>query len=194
MPQYDTSRRRSAVSSNAAYARHHPRASLLRLAQIPRNLIFAVRIEGRRPLRERERERERERRPKAEWVGQGNWLFDKKRFVRGFLALLSRWIFCRPRQIENYCLMSSDFSSKVPSNHPSSSTTTCHSLHNAPTPTQIMASQRSLHNAPIFRLLLKVAVNGTHQCDYSNFCGSFGSQHLQVRAPPGSLSRAVFDD
>ena len=31
--------------------------------------------------------------------------------------------------------------------------------------------QRSLHNAPIFRLLLKVAVNGTHQCDFSNFCG-----------------------
>ena len=27
------------------------------------------------------------------------------------------------------------------------------------------ASQRSLHNAPIFRLLLKVAVKGTHQCD-----------------------------
>ena len=35
-------------------------------------------------------------------------------------------------------------------------------------------SQRSLHNAPIFRLLLKVAVKGTHQCDLSNFCGSFG--------------------
>ena len=34
------------------------------------------------------------------------------------------------------------------------------------------ASQRSLHNAPIFRLLLKVAVNGTHQCDSSNFCGA----------------------
>ena len=32
-------------------------------------------------------------------------------------------------------------------------------------------SQRSLHNAPIFRLLLKVAVNGTHQCDFINFCG-----------------------
>ena len=32
-----------------------------------------------------------------------------------------------------------------------------------------MASQRSLHNAPIFRLLLKVAVNGTHQCDFLNF-------------------------
>ena len=32
-------------------------------------------------------------------------------------------------------------------------------------------SQRSLHNAPIFRLLLKVAVKGTHQCDLSNFCG-----------------------
>jgi hypothetical protein len=30
-------------------------------------------------------------------------------------------------------------------------------------------SQRSLHNAPIFRLSLKVAVNGTHQCDFQNF-------------------------
>ena len=28
------------------------------------------------------------------------------------------------------------------------------------------ASQRPLHNAPIFRLLLKVAVKGTHQCDF----------------------------
>ena len=37
-------------------------------------------------------------------------------------------------------------------------------------------SQRSLHNAPIFRLLLKVAVNGTHQCDLTNFCGALGSQ------------------
>ena len=35
------------------------------------------------------------------------------------------------------------------------------------------ASQRSLHNAPIFRLLLKVAVNGTHQCGFFNFCGAF---------------------
>ena len=43
-----------------------------------------------------------------------------------------------------------------------------------------LASQRSLHNAPIFRLLLKVAVNGTHQCDYSNFCGDSGPQHLCV--------------
>ena len=33
-----------------------------------------------------------------------------------------------------------------------------------------LASQRSLHNAPIFRLLLKVAVKGTHQCDFTNFC------------------------
>jgi hypothetical protein len=41
------------------------------------------------------------------------------------------------------------------------------------------ASQRSLHNAPIFRLLLKVAVNGTHQCDFLNFCGGFGSQLCQ---------------
>ena len=38
-------------------------------------------------------------------------------------------------------------------------------------------SQRSLHNAPIFRLLLKVAVNGTHQCDFLNFCGALGLQH-----------------
>jgi hypothetical protein len=37
-------------------------------------------------------------------------------------------------------------------------------------------SQRSLHNAPIFRLLLKVAVNGTHQCDFLNFCGGLGPQ------------------
>ena len=40
-----------------------------------------------------------------------------------------------------------------------------------------LASQRSLHNAPIFRLLLKVAVNGTHQCDFSNFCGAWSSNH-----------------
>ena len=38
------------------------------------------------------------------------------------------------------------------------------------------SSQRSLHNAPIFRLLLKVAVNGTHQCDFLNFCGAFEPQ------------------
>jgi len=35
-----------------------------------------------------------------------------------------------------------------------------------------IVSQRSLHNAPIFRLLLKVAVNGTHQCESLNFCGA----------------------
>ena len=34
------------------------------------------------------------------------------------------------------------------------------------------ASQRSLQDAPIFRLLLKVAVKGTHQCDFLNFWGS----------------------
>ena len=32
-----------------------------------------------------------------------------------------------------------------------------------------LVSQRSPHNAPIFRLLLKVAVNGTHQCELLNF-------------------------
>ena len=50
------------------------------------------------------------------------------------------------------------------------------------------ASQRSLHNAPIFRLLLKVAVNGTHQCDFSNFCGAQRSQlppqHARTRSVP----------
>ena len=35
-------------------------------------------------------------------------------------------------------------------------------------------SQRSLQDAPIFRLLLKVAVKGTHQCDFFNFWGSLG--------------------
>ena len=32
-------------------------------------------------------------------------------------------------------------------------------------------SQRSLHDAPIFRLLLKVAVSGTQQCDFQIFEG-----------------------
>ena len=46
-----------------------------------------------------------------------------------------------------------------------------------PMPIHALSSQRSLHNAPIFRLLLKVAVKGTHQCDFFNFCGAFGPQH-----------------
>ena len=37
-----------------------------------------------------------------------------------------------------------------------------------------LVSQRSLQDAPIFRLLLKVAVKGTHQCDFFNFWGSLG--------------------
>ena len=49
------------------------------------------------------------------------------------------------------------------------------------------ASQRSLHNAPIFRLLLKVAVNGTHQCDFLNFCGGFGSQQSAHLGDIGGL-------
>lgn len=36
-----------------------------------------------------------------------------------------------------------------------------------------MGSQRSLHNAPIFCLLLKLAVNGARQCDCPICCGSF---------------------
>ena len=51
-------------------------------------------------------------------------------------------------------------------------------IHATAIPGQIrgLPSQRSLHNAPIFRLLLKVAVNGTHQCDFLNFCGGLGPQ------------------
>ena len=41
-----------------------------------------------------------------------------------------------------------------------------------------MPSQRSLQIAPIFRLLLKVAVKGTHQCDFPNFCGAVPQQCL----------------
>ena len=44
----------------------------------------------------------------------------------------------------------------------------------------VWASQRSLHNAPIFRLLLKVAVKGTHQCDFLNFCGALGLQYETI--------------
>ena len=42
------------------------------------------------------------------------------------------------------------------------------------------ASQCSLHNAPIVRLLLKVAVNGTHQCESLNFCGAPGPVPLTL--------------
>ena len=38
-----------------------------------------------------------------------------------------------------------------------------------------ISSQHSLRSAPIFRLLLKIAVNGTHQCDFHNFCGALRS-------------------
>jgi hypothetical protein len=46
---------------------------------------------------------------------------------------------------------------------------------------QGIPSQRSLHYAPIFRLLLKVAVKGTHQCDLSNFCGVFWTPTFSSR-------------
>ena len=62
--------------------------------------------------------------------------------------------------------------------------------HANPVACQASPSQRSLHNAPIFRLLLKVAVNGTHQCDYSNFCGGLGSQ-LMPRAAASSPGLAI---
>ena len=41
-----------------------------------------------------------------------------------------------------------------------------------------VASQRSLHYTPIFRLLLKVAVNGTRQCDFLIFLRGFGPNNL----------------
>ena len=59
-----------------------------------------------------------------------------------------------------------------------------------PMPIHAMSSQRSLHNAPIFRLLLKVAVNGTHQCDYSNFCGNLGSQLSRLIS---KVQRSLFE-
>ena len=43
----------------------------------------------------------------------------------------------------------------------------------------IIASQRSLHHAPLFRLLLKAAVKGTHQCDLHNFWGASGFQQIE---------------
>ena len=55
------------------------------------------------------------------------------------------------------------------------------------------ASQRSLHNAPIFRLLLKVAVNGTHQCGFFNFCGALWAPTVLragARSPLASRLRA----
>ena len=53
-------------------------------------------------------------------------------------------------------------------------------------PPLLATSQRSLHNAPIFRLLLKVAVNGTHQCDSINFCGT---SWFQQEARGAAISR-----
>ena len=59
-----------------------------------------------------------------------------------------------------------------------------------PCATESCASQRSLHNAPIFRLLLKVAVKGTHQCDFLNFCGAIWPQQ-SIRHPPRSQSEST---
>ena len=52
-------------------------------------------------------------------------------------------------------------------------------------------SQRSLQDAPIFRLLLKVAVKGTHQCDYSNFWGSFGLPTEQQQQQTRTWSKVL---
>ena len=53
------------------------------------------------------------------------------------------------------------------------------------------ASQRSLHNAPIFRLLLKVAVNGTHQCDFCIFAGRKPKPEKEHGKPVGPLKWCV---
>ena len=58
-----------------------------------------------------------------------------------------------------------------------------------------LPSQRSLHDAPIFRLLLKVAVNGTHQCDFPNFCGAVKLQPWELYGshlhPSGSWNHSA---
>ena len=48
----------------------------------------------------------------------------------------------------------------------------------------LLPSQHSLHLAPIFRLLLKVAVKGMHQCDLSNFCRDSVPNNQLSSAPP----------
>ena len=62
-----------------------------------------------------------------------------------------------------------------------------HSNSARPTGASSGASQCSLHNAPIFRLLLKVAVNGTHQCESTNFCGA---SSLNLASEPLGPSRS----
>ena len=52
------------------------------------------------------------------------------------------------------------------------------------------ASQRSLHNEPIFRLLLKVAVKGTQQCEFHNFCGASRPNNNRVAASNYFLTAA----
>ena len=53
------------------------------------------------------------------------------------------------------------------------------------------ASQRSLHNEPIFRLLLKVAVKGTQQCEFLNFCGDYSPMSVTILCMQGVWSHAL---
>ena len=58
--------------------------------------------------------------------------------------------------------------------------TSSHLISQTPCPNALASSPMSItaftfHSAPIFRLLLKVAVNGTHQCDFHNFWGALCS-------------------
>ena len=54
------------------------------------------------------------------------------------------------------------------------------------------ASQRCFHNAPIFLLLLKVAVNGTHQCDFLNFCGPLAATSREALKQTWTAGRRCF--
>ena len=47
-------------------------------------------------------------------------------------------------------------------------------------------SQRSFLNAPIPRLLLKVAVKGAYQCDFDIFAGAHGPQRMNTCKEPAS--------
>ena len=96
------SRCRCAVSSNASYARHHPRAPPLRLAQITRNLIL---FGANRGPKASEREREK---AEGRAGGAGQLLFDRRSVLfKAFWLYCRDGFFSRSRQIDNYCLMNS---------------------------------------------------------------------------------------
>ena len=52
-----------------------------------------------------------------------------------------------------------------------------------------MPSQRSPQNEPIFRLLLKVAVRGAHQCEFPIFAGLWPNYFVAERSLPRSVEK-----